>query len=343
MKKLLLSLTFFTTPFFLFAQSVLDNTQLRLFSHAEYSAVTKDTTNKFSHSTYIGDVELLITSQVTDKLSVLAEIIHASDGGTVEIDRLMLRYQFNDYFHLSAGKLYTPLGLWNTTFYHQARVLSPTIDHPVIIADESDFGILENKAVGIQLGGENISKARFGYRVFVNNGASDEHGNTQRLQSVSYNFFIEPIDNFKVGISGQYDDLAAGSFTHLGKLKGGKASLNVFNASIMYMGGSNKFEFASEYYQNATQSDSANTKSMTGFFAYAGYKFANNFTPYYIYNKVDFDKDQLFYENRNFTGSTLGLRYNISSLAVLKLEAQFLEGSEFQKLNRIEVMWAIGF
>jgi len=339
MKKTILAIFLFVLPVCAFAQSVLDNTQVRLFSHAEYSAIAKDTSNKFNHHIEIGDIELLITSQITDRLSVLAEIIHTPDAG-VELDRMMIKYEINDYFHLSAGKLYSPLGFWNTTFYHHARVLSPTIDHPVVIADASDFGVLNNKNTGIQIGGENISKLRFGYRVIVGNGLSDLFGNTQRLQNVGYNFFVEPVDNLKFGVSGQFESMKAGSFTSAGQLQEG-ATFSTLNASVMYMG-RNKFEFASEFYQNQSSSSATGSKNFNAFFAYAGYKL-KKVTPYFMYNKTSYDAGQQVYLKNNFTGSTIGLRYSISPLAILKLEAQFMEADEFQKLNRIEMMWAVGF
>jgi hypothetical protein len=328
---------FFCSP--VFSQSVLDNTQLRFFSHAEFSSA-KDSTDKIHNVVEVGDIELLLTSQITDKLSVLGEVIYAPDDG-LEVDRLMIKYQFNDYFHVSAGRLYVPLGLWNTTFYHQARVLTPTIDHPVMIADDADFGVLDNKDDGIQLGGENISKFRLGYKVFLSSGLSEDYENTPQLQSLTYNLFAEPVDNFKFGVSGQYQKLGAGTNTSAGVLTESH-QFNILNASVMYLGGSSKFEFASEYFMISSKGASTSATNLAGFFAYAGYKI-NKFVPYFMYNKVNYDDGQEVYMKNNFTGSTIGIRYKISALSVLKLEAQFLESEDFEKLNRIEMMWAIGF
>jgi hypothetical protein len=322
-----------------FSQSILENTQFRLFTHAELSSA-KDSAGTRNNAMQIGDVEMLITSQISDKISFLGEVIYTSDNG-IEIDRLMIKYQFNDHFHLSAGRLYTPLGLWNTTFYHHARVLTPTIDHPVMIADHSDFGVLDNKDTGIQFAGENISNFRLGYKLFLSDGYTADFGKKNQGQSVTYNLFAEPVDNFKFGVSGQYQKINAGTAMASSILKE-THYLNLLNASVMYLGGTSNFEFASEYFIANARTASSKTDSFSGFFIYGGYK-VGKFVPYVMYNKIDYQRAWEVFPKNNFTGSTLGVRYKISPMAVLKLEAQFLKADDFKKLNRIEIMWAIGF
>jgi hypothetical protein len=111
---------------------------------------------------------------------------------------------------------------------------------------------------------------------------------------------------------------------------------------VMYLGGSSKIEFAAEYFRVTSKSASNGVKNLNGGFAYAGYKI-NKFTPYVMYNKIDFQEGQEVFIKSNFTGTTIGIRYKIAPLAVVKLEAQFLESEDFEKLNRIEAMWAVGF
>jgi hypothetical protein len=321
------------------AQSIFDNTQLRLFSYTEASSAV-DSSNTRKTNVELGDIEMLLTAQLNDKITVLSEVILTPEG-TVEIDRMMLKYQFNDYFHLSAGKLYIPIGLWNNTFYHQARVLTPTIDHPVIIADKGDFGVIDNKDEGLQFGGENISKYRFGYRLYLSNGFSSHFENTPTIQSLTYNLFAEPVDNLKIGVSGQLQTLEKGSLTSVGPLAS-THDLSLFNASIMYLGGSNKFEFSTEFFETKAQSVADGIESFNGFFVYTGYKL-NKLVPYFMYNKVSYNQSIEVYPKNNFTGTTVGLRYKLAPLSVLKLEAQFLECDEFKKLNRIELQWAVGY
>jgi hypothetical protein len=322
------------------AQSILDNSQIRFFTHTEYS-LSSDSNNRVSNTFEIGDMEMLLTSQITDRISLLAEPVFTPDDG-LELDRVMIKYSFNDYFNVSAGKLYSPIGIWNTTFYHQARVLTPTIDHPVVIADGSDFGVLNNKDVGLQLSGENISKLRLGYKLMVSNGYTGIADFASNAKSYTGNIFIEPIDNLKFAVSAQAEELAGGMTNAQGVILAKKANYSLINAGIMYLGGGKKLEFASEYFMANTQTDSIGSGNFSGAFAYLGYKI-KKITPYVMYNYVNYDKNIVWFTKNNFTGATIGGRYNLSPLCVLKVEAQFLEAEEFKKLNRFEVMWAIGF
>ncbi len=319
------------------AQGVLDNTQVRFFANTDYF-LEKDSANKTTSTFNLGKLEMLLTSQISDKISLLAEPIFSETG--FSLARVMITYAVKDNLKLSAGKLYTPIGLWNTTFYHNVKLLTPTINQPAIISEPDESGVLDNKDTGLQLSGENISKARIGYKFLVGNGYS-----TTKTSDITttYNVFVEPIDNFKIGVSGRLDNLSAGSLTPRGDFLTENTMLNLMNASIMYYGGGNKFEFASEFYKISTKQTTAGTGNISAYFIYAGYKIAKNLTPYVLYNKLNYDSNISWFNINNYTGSTIGVRYNFGALSVLKLEAQFLDADQFKKLNRFGLQWAIGF
>jgi hypothetical protein len=318
------------------AQTILDNTQVRFFGNTGYYA-EKDSAHHFTHTFDVGNIEMLLTSQITDRISVLAEPVFGTNG--VSIERLMISYFYSDYLKVSAGKLYSPVGIWNTRFYHHVKVLTPTISQPAIIAEPDEFGVLDNNDTGIQLSGENISRLRFGYKLLVGNGYANSTKYSDK--TVTANLYIEPVDNLQFAVSGRTDHLAPGTVAPTGEVLREFNRINLFNASVMYYGGE-KFEFASEFYRIGVSTPSMATRQLMSGFAYAGYRL-NKFTPYVLYNKVNYDQDIGWFSVNNFTGSTLGIRYNISALCVLKLEGQFLESDQFKKLNRIGVQWAIGF
>ncbi|HTJ51193.1 MAG TPA: hypothetical protein VL443_17150 [Cyclobacteriaceae bacterium] len=319
----------------LHAQNILENTQVRFFANTGYFA-ERDSTHRSTHTFNIGNVEMLLTSQVTDRISVLAEPVFTPSGLTIE--RLMFSYYYKDYLKLSAGKLYSPVGIWNTRFYHHVKALTPTINQPVIIAEQDEFGILDNNDTGVQLSGENITKLRFGYKLLLGNGfATTKYSD----KTVTANVYIEPVDNLQFAISARRDNLAPGTITPRGETLTEYNKIYLLNASIMYYG-ADRFEFASEFYKIDVSTTSTSTKQLLSGFAYAGYRLGK-FTPYLLYNKVNFDQGIAWFLVNNFTGSTLGVRYNFSALSVLKLECQFLESTEFKKLNRVGLQWAIGF
>jgi hypothetical protein len=306
------------------AQSLLENTQVRFFSDAGFTAA-RDTTNKLTPAFQFGGIEILITSQVTDKISLLAEPVMRPDG-TISMERGMIKYSFSNYFNVSAGRLYTPIGIWNTTFFRYAKALTPTIDAPPIIANFEEGGSAINKDNGIQFSGDDISKIRFGYRAMIGNGYNPSNSKNKALYG---NVFIEPVDNFKISIFVTHQKLLD---TPL--VPGG--DLHASGICFMYMS-DKKLEFAAEYNRaryNINVIDSTTINHI--YYAYVGYKI-KNITPY-----VQYYKGIVNFTTKN-TLATVGLRYNFNALSVLKAEAQFLESDDFAKVNQIKVSWAIGF
>ncbi len=302
------------------SQTVLDNTQIRFFADAGFAAV-RDSTQKFGNTFQYGNIEMLLTAQVTDKISVLAEPVFSTNG-VVLLNRAMLKYSFNDYFNLSAGKLYVPFGLWNNTFYHYARVLTPTVDNPLLTTSAS-------RDVGVQLSGDNITRARLGYKLMVGNG---NYGSTSS-KAITYNVFAEPVDNLKVAFSGHHQKIPAGTVAPF------DISLNFIDVSAMYMSGKG-FEFSTDYIRVNQSNDFTGTTTQDLFFFYGGYKI-KRFTPYTNFSNFIFVNDDV--DTGGTNNVTLGLRYNFSALSVLKFEALALEADDFKKINQVKILWAIGF
>src|SRR5438132_4835421 len=87
----------------------------------------------------------------------------------VYVQRLFMKYQFNDHFALTAGKMHTPLGYWNNA-YHHGFVMQPTIDRPDIINFEHHGGILPIHETGVQFDAEHFTNANIGLNLLISNG-----------------------------------------------------------------------------------------------------------------------------------------------------------------------------
>lgn len=305
-----------------YAQSVLDNTQLRFFADAGLS-VSRDSSDTLKPAFQFGGIEMLITSQVTDKISLLAEPVLKSDG-SVSMERVMLNYSFNNYFNISAGRLYTPIGIWNTTFYRYAKALNPTIDAPQVIANFEEGGSGINKDIGVQISGNDITNARLGYRLMVGNGYNAFNSSKKIIY---YNVFAEPLDNLKISVSGVHQHVNAG-------LLPANVTLNSITLAAMYIGGK-KFEAACDF-NRAVSKMEIGKNSTNIYYLYAGYKI-KTLTPYvqYYHGIKDFVVD--------YTNAIAGVRYNLSALSVIKVEAQFLKADDFTKINQFKILWAVGF
>ncbi|MCA1573886.1 MAG: hypothetical protein LC770_04980 [Acidobacteria bacterium] len=84
--------------------------QIQGFAEVNYRASNeKGKTNAFA----LGQLDLFITSRLSEKFSVLSELILEAgedNAFTFEIHRLLLKYSPNDYFNLSAGRYHTGIG-----------------------------------------------------------------------------------------------------------------------------------------------------------------------------------------------------------------------------------------
>ena len=121
----------------------------------------------------LGQLDLFITSQLSDKFSVLAELIleaNQRNEFSTEIHRLLLKYQLNDYFNFSAGRYHTSIGYYNTA-YHHGSWFATAADRPFIFAFEGKGGILPLHNVGLTATGR-IPSLPFGlhYVAEIGNG-----------------------------------------------------------------------------------------------------------------------------------------------------------------------------
>jgi len=103
----------------------------------------------------LGELDLYITSALTDSISFLGEIafeVEEEGRSVVDIERLFLKYTLSDRLWFSFGRRHTALGYWNETFHH-GLLLQPTIERPLALRFEDDGGVLPVHTVGVGLGG----------------------------------------------------------------------------------------------------------------------------------------------------------------------------------------------
>ena len=102
---------------------------------------------------YTGDFDLLLTSRTNDKTSVLSEIVFgegAAQSLNVDLERLLLRYDYNDHLKMSFGRYHTGIGYYNTAF-HSGKWLHNTADRPLIMEFATDGGLLPTQAIGVSV------------------------------------------------------------------------------------------------------------------------------------------------------------------------------------------------
>src|SRR5258708_5497039 len=70
----------------------------------------------------LGQLDLHLASALSHKVTYFGELTFNAQptGYTVEVERSIIRYDYNDFFKLSFGRYHTPIGYWNTAFHHDA-------------------------------------------------------------------------------------------------------------------------------------------------------------------------------------------------------------------------------
>ena len=168
MKKSILKLLGITSFVFTITLSNLHSQDLQVsyFGHAGYTAKFNHQSNSPDQNSFnSGGLDILLTSQISDRLSAIGELFsgYRGDGAnsvTLSIERLNFKYAVNDYLNLRIGRMYTPLSFWQAR-YSQAQFFQPTINAPYAIRTKYDKGLLPTNSVGLQVEGENIKSPLF--------------------------------------------------------------------------------------------------------------------------------------------------------------------------------------
>lgn len=130
--------------------------------------------NELANRFVLGDLDIFLTSQLSDRVSFLTEILlEFEDQGRniVDVERLLLKYEYADWLNGVVGRGHTPIGYWNTN-YHHGSWLYTTVDRPLLFAFEDEGGILPLHFVGLELAGRTVDTdfASFDYTALVSNG-----------------------------------------------------------------------------------------------------------------------------------------------------------------------------
>ncbi|MGC2170565.1 MAG: hypothetical protein WA555_05100 [Candidatus Sulfotelmatobacter sp.] len=123
---------------------------------------------------FTGDFGLFLTSRLTNKASVLSEIVfEEGDAQTYNVDlrRMLLRYDYNDRFKMSFGRYQTNIGYYNWAF-RSAAWLQTTADRPLVMEYASNGGLLPTQAVGVSITGT-IPSGNLGLNYVAEYGSSD--------------------------------------------------------------------------------------------------------------------------------------------------------------------------
>ncbi len=317
------------------------NTKIGGFANVDFGLADKGK-NSFG----IGQLDNFITSEISDRISFLSEVVFEYDEKFIlDVERVIIKYEATDWLNIKAGRIHNPIGYWNNA-YHHGTLLQPTISRPLAVKFEDEGGILPIHSTGLWLSGSNISRLNFGYDLAIGNGVGPNSYLTDDndYKSITAGFHVKPINNLEIGVSSYFDKLFKGEENLAGDSLIGNTRINQGTFHIAYLG--KKVELISEYHFINHQIDttSKNYQSNThAAFVYAGYRVTDKITPYLIYDKMTFDKSDSYFKATSTDKYAIGMRYELNYLANIKLELSHQKFDFGKDRNQAQISFSIGF
>lgn len=291
-----------------------------------FADVDYDSTNLHGKEGFsLGQAVAHVIAPLGDRLNLFSEIsatAHDSEY-TIEIERLIVRYDFSDQGMLSAGRYHTPIGYWNTAYHHGAW-LQTTVSRPESVRFGSQ--IVPIHFVGLLFEGKFPGRAsEFAYNVGVGNG---RHENIARAGDAG------DINSEEAWTASAYFQPGGGSRM--------KAGLGVYSDRVTPAGGvevdesiySAYFaleretpEFIAEYIRSEHDARvaPASSGSADSFYVQVAYRLrgeAERLKPYLRAERIDVDGGDplLGGLGLDYEGVLAGLRFDFAPQAALKFE-----------------------
>lgn len=292
----------------------------------------KGDTTSFS----LGQLDLFITSDVSDKFKFLSEVVfeggpdniygvNVGEANTfgVDIERYVLQYSPNDWFNLSAGRQHTAIGYYNTA-YHHSTWLQTTTDRPFLFEFEDRGGILPIHMVGASATGLlPVGSLGLHYIAEVGNGRAsrnplleepvqneidDENGKAFNL-----GFFARPeaLEGLQFGFSLYRDRLAPTGLPKIGEL------IPAVHAVLIRP----KFEWLNEaLLVRHAVAGTSNVFHTPAFYSQVSRQFGS-YRPYLRYEYMNVPAGEPIFPDLTLRyGPSVGIRYDASESVALKFQ-----------------------
>jgi len=287
----------------------------------------------------LGQLNLFVTSDISDRFKFLGEIVF--EGGpdnvygsaqsnenvfSVDVERYLLQYSYNDYFKLAAGRYHTAIGYYNTAFHHSTW-LQTTTGRPLMFDFEDRGGILPIHNVGVEASGR-VPSGSLGlhYVVEVGNGREsrtplvDEPVQNEISDSnhkaVNVELFARPttVPGLQVGFSA-YRDLQV----PMGKPAIGET---ILAAHAVYS--TPGFEWLNEALVVRHTPEGGHTFSTPAWYSQISRRFGA-YRPYFRYQYINASPNEPVFPDIGLSaGPSAGLRYDASESVALKLQYDFM-------------------
>jgi hypothetical protein len=300
-----------------------------------HGSTRKGDTTSFS----LGQLDLFVTSDISDKFKFIGEIVFeagANDyygvtSGTnntfgVDVERYLLQYSHNDYFNISAGRVHTAIGYYNTA-YHHSTWLQTTAGRPFLFDFEDHGGILPIHTVGVSASGL-IPSGRLGlhYVAEVGNGRASRTPlveepvqneiDDQNRKAFNFAAFVRPeaIPGLQTGLSVYRNVLAPSNAPKVGEI------ILAGHAVLIRP----RYEWLNEaLLDHHAVAGTSRVFNTPGFYSQISKQFGD-YRPYLRYQYVNVARNEpVFPDVALRHGPSLGLRFDASESVALKLQYDY--------------------
>jgi hypothetical protein len=304
----------------------------------------KGNTTSFS----LGQLDLFVTSDMSDKFNLLSEIVFEADSQTnsfgVDVERLLLQYSLNDYFNVAVGRYHTAIG-WYNTAYHHSTWLQTALGRPFLFQFEDNGGILPIHNVGLSASGL-IPSGRLGlhYVAEIGNGRASRFPGAEAVQNVvddnngkavNLALYAKPdsVRGLQAGFSIYHDHLTPLNQPNIGE---------IISAAYVVLERPN-FEWLNEALDIRHAVEGGHVFNTPGFYTQISKRFGS-YRPYFRYQYVNgSDQEPVFPQVGLMHGPSAGLRYDASESVALKLQYDRNWRRHLQSYNSLGAQLAFTF
>jgi hypothetical protein len=284
-----------------------------------YGGTQNGQTTSFS----IGQINLFITSNLSERFKFLTELVfEVQQDNTFQAvpERVLLEYSLNDYFKLAAGRYHTAIGYYNTA-YHHATWFQTATERPYVFEYEDEGGILPIHIVGLEASGQIPSgKLGLNYVAQVGNGRSSDpllepvqnYVDDNSRKSVNVALFARPdrIPGLQVGFSAYHDVLST--------ITSPRIDETIMDAYAVMI--RSKFEWLNEALMIRHAPTGQHVFETPAFYSQISRRFGM-YRPYLRYQYINASSEEPVFPQVGLrTGPSVGIRFDPTASVALKLQ-----------------------
>jgi hypothetical protein len=299
---------------------------------------------------YTGDFDLFLTSKISDKASVLSEIAFGETDDqnfNVDLERFVLKYDFNDLLKMSLGRYQTGISFYNSEF-RTARWFLTTADRPLITEFAAEGGLLPTQAVGVSITGL-IPSGKLGLNYLFEYGSSDTNrpdinGSGHVVEENNGNhtiigFFVRPesFPGLRIGGSFYHDKISDSNLPSPVRI--GQTILNVH---VVYL--AHGIEILNEGFLIRHAPENRGVAfNMPAFYSQFSKRFGH-IRPFFRYQYANTNKESTIFDDVDLRyGPSFGARYDFDDNIAFKLQFDHTVRGDKPDLNGLQTQMAFTF